>query len=58
MVKFVLALPCRSSTDGWPILLLAQIGGGTLSVVQGPASAYPALLAALGLQYRMQAAPF
>ena len=48
---FVLALPCRSSTDGWPILLLAQISGGTLNIVQGPASAYPALLAALGLQY-------
>ena len=47
----VLALPCRSSTDGWPILLLAQISGGTLNIVQGPASAYPALLAALSLQY-------
>ena len=47
----VLALPCRSSTDGWPILLLAQISGGTLNIVQGPASAYPALLAVLGLQY-------
>jgi len=31
--------------------LLAQISGGTLNIVQGPASAYPALLAALGLQY-------
>jgi CHAT domain-containing protein len=49
--KFILALPCRSSTDGWPILLLAQISGGTLNVAQGPASAYPALLGALGLQF-------
>jgi CHAT domain-containing protein len=49
--KFLLALPCRNSTDGWPILLLAQIGGGTLNIVQGPASAYPALLEALGLQF-------
>ena len=45
----VLALPCRGSTDGWPHLLLARISGGTLNIVQGPASAYPALLAALGL---------
>lgn len=49
--KFVLALPCRGSTDGWPVLLLAQISGGTLNIVQGPASAYPALLAALGVHY-------
>jgi len=49
--KFVLALPCRSSTDGWPILLLAQISGGTLNIVQGPASAYPALLETLGQPY-------
>jgi CHAT domain-containing protein len=49
--EVVLALPCRSSTDGWPTLLLAQISGGSLQIAQGPASAYPALLAALGLPH-------
>lgn len=45
----VILFPCRQKNDGWPMLVLARLDGGVLTVVVGPASTYPVLRAIMRL---------
>jgi CHAT domain-containing protein len=40
---------CRQNNDGWPIVVLARLRGGRLTAISGPASAWPALKALVGI---------
>lgn len=45
----VILFPCRQKNDGWPILVIARLDGGLLTIVEGPASTWPVLRSMIGL---------
>lgn len=45
----VILFPCRQKNAGWPIMVMARLDGGLLTVVEGPASTYPVLRAVMRL---------
>ncbi len=45
----ILVFPCRQRNDGWPILVMARLDGGLLTIAEGPASTYPVLRALMRL---------